>query len=135
MTACERCGIDGGFLYLCPECGGQYCDEHQSADAHECVMVRGGIADADGTSATGSSGLPEGKSVGISAAAACDESDEEASATATEDDDPDGLDEKTADPESPMNGEDGVDPTDDNVDQAEAGGVLGRIPRLGRFIG
>lgn len=36
MGECEYCGIEKSFLYVCPECGGKFCNEHKSPENHNC---------------------------------------------------------------------------------------------------
>lgn len=37
MTACDHCGIDSNFLFLCSHCGGKFCKEHRHLSDHECT--------------------------------------------------------------------------------------------------
>ena len=39
MSACERCGTDGAFLFACPDCGADFCDDHRDPATHGCETL------------------------------------------------------------------------------------------------
>ena len=39
MSVCEQCSKPSKFLFICPKCGGRYCSEHKSLEAHNCESL------------------------------------------------------------------------------------------------
>jgi len=111
MTACDRCGTDGTFLYTCPDCGDHFCDEHRDPDAHECASPSDDPAAED-------------QDLGA-----------ETVEVTVPDEGPDAADEETTDPEPTTSTEAVQDGDGDSTDPSEDGGGLRGIPVLGRLFG
>lgn len=39
MVGCEVCGATDQFLFQCQRCSGQYCQDHQATENHNCLVV------------------------------------------------------------------------------------------------